>query len=233
MRTRKLSERQITARDTERTSIEEIAKRLPEEYRQRLTEEFTKRTANDRKIRVYSDGCWDMFHYGHARQLEQIKKMHPNIELVIGICSCAEILSNKGRYVMDDNERIESIKHCRWADEIYFPAPWSPTLKFLDSIGIDFIAHDAIPYNVPGVGDCYQEMKENGRFLPTLRTEGVSTSDLLVRILKEKDDYTERNLKKGYSRKQLNLSIFDYLMLKMKGAAKKVKKTFKHKVKID
>jgi choline-phosphate cytidylyltransferase len=214
-------------RGNERVSIEEIAKRLPEEYRQKLIQEFKKKTANNRKIRVYSDGCWDMFHYGHARQFEQIKRIHPNIELVVGVCTGSDIVAHKGVFVMDDTERTESIRHCKWTDDIIFPAPWSPTIAFLDSINVDFIAHDAIPYTVPGMDDCYKEMKEKGRFLPTLRTEGVSTSDLLVRILKEKDDYTERNLKKGYSRKQLNLSIFEYLMLKMKGATKKVKNSIK------
>ena len=210
-----------------RVSIEEIAKRLPEEYRAKLIQEFNKRTASGRKIRVYSDGCWDMFHYGHARQFEQIKNIHSNIELVVGVCSCEDILSNKGVYVMDDAERTESVRHCKWTDDIVFPAPWTPTLEFLNRIKVDFVAHDAIPYTVPGLEDCYKEMKEQGRFLPTLRTEGVSTSDLLVRILKEKDDYTERNLKKGYSREQLNLSFFEYLLIKMKGATKKVRNSFK------
>jgi choline-phosphate cytidylyltransferase len=128
---------------------------------------------------------------------------------------------------MDDNERKESVRHCKWVDDIVYPAPWAPSMAFLTSINVDFVAHDAIPYVVPGAEDCYKEIKEAGRFLPTLRTEGVSTSDLLVRILKDKDDYTERNLQKGYSRKQLNLSIFDYVMLKMKGAKIKVENSLK------
>ena len=208
-------------------SIEEISKRLPEEYRAKLIQEFRKRTANGRKIRIYSDGCWDMFHYGHARQFEQIKNIHPNIELVVGVCTCADILANKGVYVMDDAERAESMRHCKWVDDIIFPAPWAPSISFIDSINVDFVAHDAIPYTVPGSDDCYKETKEQGRFLPTLRTEGVSTSDLLVRILKERDDYTERNLKKGYSRKQLNLGLFEYLLIRMKGATKEVKNSLK------
>lgn len=51
--------------------------------------------------------------------------------------------------VMNDQERVESVEHCKWVDEIHFPAPWSPTIEFLDSIGADFIAHDTIPYPTP------------------------------------------------------------------------------------
>lgn len=29
---------------------------------------------------------------------------------------------------MNETERIESVKHCKWVDEIYFPAPWTPNI---------------------------------------------------------------------------------------------------------
>ena len=97
----------------------------------------------------------------------------------------------------------------------------------MDEHKFDFIAHDTIPYLVPGQEDCYEEMKRKGRFLPTLRTEGVSTSDLLLRILKDKERYYERNLKKGYTRKDLNLTYLEYLNVQMKGVMKKIKTCLK------
>jgi choline-phosphate cytidylyltransferase len=48
------------------------------------------------------------------------------------------------------------------------------------------IAHDTLPYKTPEKDDCYYEFKISGRFLPTLRTEGISTSSILTRILKER-----------------------------------------------
>ena len=107
---------------------------------------------------------------------------------------------------MNDDERLEAVSHCRWVDEVLFPAPWEPSVKFMDENNIDFIAHDTIPYVSANYEDVYTDMKRQGRFIPTLRTEGISTSDILVRILKDRDLYYEKNLKKGISREQMNLN---------------------------
>lgn len=52
------------------------------------------------------------------------------------------------------------------------------------------------------------QVKRLGRFKATKRTEGVSTSDLILRILKDYNEYVLRNLGRGYSRKDLGVSLF-------------------------
>jgi choline-phosphate cytidylyltransferase len=50
------------------------------------------------------------------------------------------------------------------------------------------------------------QVKKAGRFKETKRTEGVSTSDLIMRIVKDYNEYVMRNLTRGYTRKDLNVS---------------------------
>lgn len=86
---------------------------------------------------------------------------------------------------MTQKERFHAIKTCRYVDEV-IEFPWVPTKQWLVERDIDFIVHDAAPYEVPGMGDCYADMKSSGMFLPSLRTSGVSTTDLITRVLKRK-----------------------------------------------
>ena len=87
-------------------------------------------------------------------------------------------------------------------------APWVITLDFLEQHKIDFVAHDALPYkDTSGTsedGDVYSLVRRQGKFLETKRTDGMSTSDLIVAIIREYDDFICRNLDRGYTKDQLN-----------------------------
>ncbi|KAL6763434.1 hypothetical protein V8C86DRAFT_2495052 [Haematococcus lacustris] len=163
-------------------------------------------------VTVYCDGIFDMFHLGHARALEQAKQLFPNTRLLVGVCSDAVTHAYKGKTVMNEKERYESVRHCKWVDEVIEDAPWVITPDFLDRHNIDFVAHDDLPYpdtsgqaGVPG--DVYAQVKQAGRFRATQRTEGISTSDLILRVLKDYNSYVLRNLQRGYTRKQLGISM--------------------------
>jgi choline-phosphate cytidylyltransferase len=166
-------------------------------------------------VRIYCDGIYDLFHYGHARSLEQAKKAFPNVYLLVGVCNDTETHTRKGKTVMRDYERYLNVEHCKWVDEVVKDAPWIVDDAFLEKHAIDYVAHDDIPYASGGVADVYGFVKKRGKFLPTKRTEGVSTSDLITRIVRDYDEYLRRNLARGVSPRDLNIGFFKEKSIQM------------------
>lgn len=68
---------------------------------------------------------------------------------------------------MNEFERAESVRHCKWVDEVIMPCPWIPSISFLDEHKIDYICHDDLPYTFGSGTDVYAEIKAAGRFLAT------------------------------------------------------------------
>ncbi|CAG8653871.1 19051_t:CDS:2 [Gigaspora margarita] len=161
----------------------------------------------DRPVRIYCDGIYDVFHFGHAKSLEQAKKSFPHVYLLVGVCDDETTNKKKGKTVLNERERAESLRHCKWVDEVIEHAPWIVDQEFLDKHNIDYVAHDDLPYASGDTDDVYAFVKEQGRFLPTQRTDGISTSDIITRIVRDYDQYVRRNLERGVSPKELNIGF--------------------------
>ncbi|CEJ59146.1 Putative Phosphorylcholine transferase/cholinephosphate cytidylyltransferase [Penicillium brasilianum] len=159
-----------------------------------------------RAVRVYADGVFDLFHLGHMRQLEQAKKAFPEVYLIVGVTGDEETHQRKGLTVLSGAERAETIRHCKWVDEVIPNCPWIVTPEFLSEHQIDYVAHDDLPYQADEGDDIYEPIKAQGKFLVTQRTEGVSTTGIITRIVRDYDQYISRQFKRGASRQELNVS---------------------------
>ncbi|KAA1090202.1 hypothetical protein PGTUg99_037130 [Puccinia graminis f. sp. tritici] len=140
------------------------------------------------QTKVWVDGCFDLFHYGHANAIRQSRAMAD--WLVAGCHSDEAISENKGPPVITQSERVKLLQGCRWVDEVIPDAPYTTQVEFIAKYGIHFVAHgDDVTTDANGL-DSYRLVKEAGLYRQFPRTPGVSTTDALARILNPSDSNT-------------------------------------------
>lgn len=134
-----------------------------------------------KQVRVWCDGCYDMVHFGHANQIRQAKAMGDY--LIVGVHTDEEIKKHKGPPVFSQEERYKMVRGIKWVDEVAMGAPYVTSLETLDNHNCDFCVHgDDITTTADGT-DTYHIVKSNGRYKECKRTEGVSTTNLVGRML--------------------------------------------------
>uniref|UniRef100_T1H032 ethanolamine-phosphate cytidylyltransferase n=1 Tax=Megaselia scalaris TaxID=36166 RepID=T1H032_MEGSC len=122
-----------------------------------------------------------MVHFGHANSLRQAKQLGD--KLIVGVHTDEEIAKHKGPPVFTQEERYKMVRGIKWVDEVVENAPYVTTLETLDKYNCDFCVHgDDITMTADGK-DTYQFVKDANRYKEVSRTAGVSTTDLVGRML--------------------------------------------------
>jgi len=140
---------------------------------------------DSKPIRVFMEGAFDIMHYGHMNAFRQGAALGDI--LVVGVNSSESIEECKGsKPVMSDEERCAAVQACRFVDEVIPKTPYVMTREYLDHViktyNIDFVVHGDDPCFVNG-RDVYEDVKKRGMFRSIPVTEGVSTTDIVGRML--------------------------------------------------
>ena len=135
---------------------------------------------------VYVGGTFDLFHYGHARFLEQCSKYGKVIVAINTDDFCGRY---KRKPVLSLGERIESVKACRWVDEVIVNVGDEDsglTIDLVKDKKISAIAHGddwTGPALIDQLGISQEWLDErNIKMLYIPYTAGISTSDIIRRI---------------------------------------------------
>jgi ethanolamine-phosphate cytidylyltransferase len=136
-------------------------------------------------------------HYGHANALRQAKLMGDY--LIVGVHSDAEILKHKGPTVIKEQDRYAAVRACKWVDEVVEDAPYTTEVEYLDKYKCDFCVHGDDVTTTSDGSDCYALVKQANRYKECKRTGGVSTSDLVARMLYRKEHPKGRNYSEDYN----------------------------------
>ncbi len=155
-----------------------------------LFEEYLESQKNSKESRLMFEGAFDVVHSGHYNALRQAKALTP--VLVAGVNSDESITQFKGPPVMNIQERCALVRACKWVDEVAESTPYVPDIPLLDSLNCQYIGHGDDIILGPDGKSIYTPFIEAGRMKITKRTEGISTTDILGRILDLKDQKSHK-----------------------------------------
>jgi glycerol-3-phosphate cytidylyltransferase len=133
--------------------------------------------------RVYVDMVGDLFHAGHVELVRAARSRGD--WLIVGVLSDETAAAYKRRPIMNLAERVAVIEACRYVDEVLPDAPFQVDEEFLDEHDIAVVVHgdDLSPQGAEAV---YGAAAAAGRLEYVPRTSGISTTDLIQRVLDAK-----------------------------------------------
>jgi len=136
------------------------------------------------KIKVFTNGCFDLFHCGHLHVLKEAKKL--GTELHVGINSDISVSKLKGsnRPIIPEGQRGDILLALKCVDYIYFFDDETP-LKLIKYLKPDIIVKggDYRPEDVVG--------SHLAKVITIPLIDGVSTTKILERIY---DDIQTNNI---------------------------------------
>jgi len=138
--------------------------------------------------RVYVDMVGDLFHAGHVALLREARR-HGDW-LLVGVLSDETAASYKRRPIMTLAERVAVIEACRYVDEVVADAPFRVTQAFLDEHAISTVVHgdDLSPEAAESI---YGPAAAAGRLVYVPRTDGISTTELIRRVVDAASSHPE------------------------------------------
>lgn len=93
-------------------------------------------------VRIYTMASFDLFNYGHSQAFCELKRKYPKSIVLVGI------LKDVGA-ILSHEERITSVRDCKYVDEVCTDPPIKITEDFLTTYNIDIVASETMDFSIP------------------------------------------------------------------------------------
>lgn len=112
-RRRQQPESDLVAAELEKAEARVVALRAQLQLQPRPTKSIGRK-----EIRIFMDGAFDLFHYGHANAFRQGLAL--GTYLIVGVNDDASITECKGcAPLCNDDERLAMVRGCKFVDEVH------------------------------------------------------------------------------------------------------------------
>jgi len=134
-------------------------------------------------MRVYIDGIFDLFHYGHLESFRKCKNLFKDVYLIVGIIGDDTAEAYKRRPIISENHRYSIVLNINYVDEIIKNPPLIIDKDFMDRYNIDYVVHAFSSKNDSTTQDLFFSYpKSINKFKEIEYCLEASTSEIIKRI---------------------------------------------------
>ena len=109
---------------------------------------------------IFTNGCFDVFHYGHLEILKFAKSLGNDLHVGINSDSSIRKLKGPNRPIISQNQRLEIVSACKYVDYVYLFDEPTP-IKLIEQIRPDIIVkggdwepHEVVGFDIAKVVIC-------------------------------------------------------------------------------
>lgn len=135
-------------------------------------------------MRIYIDGIFDLFHFGHLESFRKCKELETDVYLIVGIIGDDVAEQYKKRPIINENHRYNIVKNIKYVDEIIENPPLIVTKDFMETYKIDLVVHGfANIEDSNKQADFFSYPMLINKFKEIEYCKEISTTDIIKKIL--------------------------------------------------
>ncbi|MFN0124044.1 MAG: D-glycero-beta-D-manno-heptose 1-phosphate adenylyltransferase [Blastocatellia bacterium] len=140
----------------------------------------------DRRVVVFTNGCFDLLHPGHVRYMQQARALGDALIVALNSDRAVRELKGPARPILDENERAEVMAALGCVDYVTIFDDVSPR-ETIAALLPDILVKGG-DWGVDRIIGREEVEAAGGKVMSLPFVEGVSTTDIVTRILERHGD---------------------------------------------